>query len=94
MQTTWDKVVPPKEFTLKKVWNLFFNQVLVPGGVKPGSIQAEEMEKAYYAGFLECFSVMSDYSATLSEDDACELFEKIREEGMKYMVSLSNSRLN
>ena len=43
-------------------------------------IQRDEMRRAFFIGFTECFAVMNDLSENLSEDDAAKVLSKLNDE--------------
>lgn len=77
----YSDIFHPNTFTVAMVWKMYASIVL-PKDVS--RIQHDETRKAFYAGFLEGFKVMTDYAANLSEDDACLLFNRLMTEGTAF----------
>lgn len=73
----WPDVVKPADMSIGLLWKLFEGHVIP---VDASAIQRDEMKKAFFAGFTECFKVMNDYAVTLDESAAVKLFTKLSEE--------------
>lgn len=74
----YSKLIDANNFSIKITWEIFKHTVIPADAPR---IQVEEMEKAYYAGFTECFKVMTDYASGLPECKAARLFDAIMKEG-------------
>ncbi len=81
-EINWTDLVSSDKLTIETMWNLFV-KLIMPKDAP--DIQIREMKKAFYAGFIECFKIMSDVSTDLSESDAVLLFEKINKEAQTYI---------
>lgn len=78
---SYHEVFNPNTFTIDQIWSIYARFVLP----KPCSqVQHDEMKKAFYAGFLDCFKVMIDFSEGLSEEESCVLFERLSKEGANF----------
>lgn len=73
----YSKLLDPEKFSIDLVWQVFAKAILPPDASR---IQYVETKKAFYAGFLECFKVMTDYAGGLTESDACKLFNRLSAE--------------
>jgi hypothetical protein len=78
----YSDIFDSKTFKVHQVWDMYAVLVL-PKDVS--RVQYDETKKAFYAGFLECFKIMTDYASNLEEDDACQLFTRLNDEGMDFM---------
>ncbi len=74
----YSKLIDADQFSIRATWAVFRHTVIPKDAPR---IQVEEMEKAYYGGFTECFKVMTDYAAGLPERKAARLFDAIMKEG-------------
>lgn len=92
---SWTDLFKAKQLTIEKLWtltaNIFFAGKQIP------KIQHDKMRKAYYAGFAECFKVMSDFAGNLPEDQACDFFSQLSLEIDKFIdqeIKEAKSRMN
>lgn len=74
-----------KAFKVAHVWALYSTSI---HNEATSRVQYEETKKAFYAGFLDCFKVMSDYGERLSEDDACQLFTRLQIENEEFFEAM------
>jgi hypothetical protein len=81
-QISYADLFKPGEFRIEKLWILFSCAVL-PDDV--AAVQHDDMRKAFYAGFLECFKVMTDYASDLSEEDACKVLSSIADQVEEFL---------
>ncbi len=79
--TDYDQLFDPNTFTVETMWKMY-RMLILP--VDVSKVQHDETKKAFYAGFLECFKVMSDYAGNLEEDEACKLFDRLGKEGIDF----------
>lgn len=72
----------PKQIAVRKIWEVV--SALIFKGAQPSQVQHDEMRRAFYIGFTECFKVMNDVSEKLTEDQACDVLTRINEELRKF----------
>ena len=87
----YDEIFDPQTYTIAISWRMFAATVLPLGCSK---VQTDETKKAFYAGFLECFKVMVDYSSALEEDEASHLFTRLTEEGNDFFQEMVKQHNN
>jgi len=75
-------LVQSKDMSINLLWALFAQAVL-PLNASP--LQQDEMRKAFFAGFIECFKVVTDYATALPEDDAAELLSRLNTEATEFV---------
>lgn len=83
----WTDLMKPDALTIEFCWRIFASNVLVKQ-VTPDTVQYQEMKKAFFAGFLECFKIMNDLSTELTEDQACTILSKISDEANAFFDRL------
>lgn len=76
---TWCK---PEDFSIEIPWKVFEHFVIPKDAHR---IQREEMEKAFFGGWTECFKVMTDYAGELSEDEALQFLDRMRDENNSWV---------
>jgi hypothetical protein len=81
----WTDIVEPKELTIAYLWTLFAGHVIP---VTAPRFQREEMRKAFYAGFVECFKVINDVSVKLPEPQSYQLLERISNEANEFFEQM------
>jgi hypothetical protein len=77
----WQDYVKADDMSVAFLWLNFAGFVLPPNAPE---IQRDEMKKAFYAGFLECFKVMNDYATALPDDEATKLFARLSRESKDF----------
>jgi hypothetical protein len=75
------KLVIERGSVLEDSWKGFIKLVLPDA--KPGDIQYEEMRKAYYCGFYASFSLVTEISSEVPEDQAMHILSNIYENAEK-----------
>lgn len=72
----------PKDIAISKCWMVISNVMFKDIPAYPMSLeQRENLRKAFYVGFVECFKIVSDISTDLTEADACAVLSRISAEG-------------
>lgn len=79
--TTYPEIIKPADMSIALLWTAFAGYVL-PADASP--VQREEMKKAFFAGFTECFKVMNDYATELDEQAAVQLFTRLNNECIEF----------
>ena len=77
--------VKPADMSIAFLWTNFAGLVLP---AETPDLQREEMRKAFFAGFLECFHVVNDYATTLPEKDAVAVLSRLNDEGRAFFEKL------
>jgi hypothetical protein len=72
----------PEDISVGKIWEILL--ALLFKGLVPSQVQHDEMRRAFYMGFTECFKVMNDLSNKLTEDQACDVLTRINKELMAF----------
>lgn len=68
---------------IEQKWNKFAFMVISP---KAPEIQREEMKKAFYAGFIDCFSYLKHVIGnSKDEDESIENLQDIEKQTHKFM---------
>lgn len=76
----------PKDITIALLWTNFAGFVLPANA---SDVQREEMRKAFYAGFFECFSVHHDLVANIeSDEEGAQVLERLTNEAHAFYKSL------
>ncbi len=81
----YPEIFDPKTFKVEHMW-LMYARAVLPRHVS--QIQHDETRNAFYAGFLECFKMMSEFSSELEEDDACILFNRLSKEANEFFEEM------
>lgn len=83
-------VVAPDELSIAHLWTHYAAMVL-PVGVS--AAQREDMRRSFYAGFIECFRIVSDASAKLPEAQAAQVLSRLNDEGHAFFEQLKSKFL-
>lgn len=75
----------PADITIALIWTQFAGAVLP---VNASTVQREEMKKAFYAGFFECFSVHHDLVANIPDDEGIKVLERLFAEAKEFYKSI------
>lgn len=75
----------PEEITIALLWTNFAGFVL-PADAP--ALQREEMQKAFYAGFFECFSVHHDLAANLPDERTFAVLARLHKEASDFYEKL------
>lgn len=78
-------VMKPEDINIAHLWTVFAGAVLDAGAPQ---IQRDEMRKSFYAGFVECFKIMTDLSDVLSEDEACKVLDGLNKEARAFYETM------
>jgi hypothetical protein len=81
MNPVWPDIVKPEDMSIAYLWTNFAGYVLPP---EAPPVQREEMRKAFFAGFTECFKVMNDYATGLPEAQAVGLLDRLNAEALAF----------
>ena len=82
---SYTKLMKPEEISVDKIWTLFKIAVIPKDA---STLQVLEMKKSFFAGFIECFKVMSDVSTDLDEKDACGVLSRINLEAHEFFEQM------
>jgi hypothetical protein len=80
-QPNYFDVIKPEDLSIAHLWTHFAGVVL-PLGASDG--QRQDMRKAFYAGFIECFKIVNDASTKFEELHAAQILEKLSDEGHEF----------
>lgn len=73
--------IPPQvlkdNLSVANAWNAFAAAVLP---VNASQLQREEMRKAFFGGFSECFAIVQHVSEKLPEEEAAALLGRLNDE--------------
>lgn len=72
----------PGEISIKMCWAIFADAIFKD--VNPSMEQYEQSRRCFYAGFVECFKIMSDLSSTLTEEEAMKTLDRINAEAKEF----------
>ena len=75
-------VMKPEDINIAHLWTVFAGLVLSPGAP---TLQRQEMRRAFYAGFVECFKITVDLSTALPEADACRVLDGLSKEANAFV---------
>jgi len=78
-------VMKPQDINIAHCWLMYAAHVL-PAGAP--AIQRDETRKSFYAGFVECFKIMSDLTDTLPEDEVCKVLDRLDGEARDFYKKL------
>jgi hypothetical protein len=81
-QPSYLDLMKPEEISIKLCWGIFSEAIFK--GVNPGPEQYEQSRRCFYAGFVECFKIMSDLSSTLTEEQAMKTLDRISAEASEF----------
>jgi len=74
------------DFSVAMLWANFAGIVLPPDA---GPSQREDMRRAFYAGFVECFVVIGDLSKEFGVEEAAGALEKLDAEARGFFAEMS-----
>lgn len=74
--------------TVQSGWESYYNDLLKPMGVVPGTIQYKETRRAFYAG-SQHFFCMTMKAADLSEEAGEAILETLDEELQGFIAGIS-----
>lgn len=86
MSLKYTDVMKPDDINIVQLWTIFAGFVLHPGA--PAD-QREEMRRAFYAGFVECFKIFTDVSIALPEADAVRVLDRISKESHAFFGEMA-----
>lgn len=72
----------PEDIHIEKLW--FVISKAMYKGQEVTQLQHDEMRKAFYIGFTECFKIMADLSDRLSEDQAAAVLSRLSDEARAF----------
>lgn len=84
-QPAYTDVIEPSELSVAYLWTLFAGMVLP---VNASALQREEMRKAFYAGFVECFKLINDVAVKLPEPQSYRLLGRISGEANEFFEKM------
>lgn len=79
----YSRIFDPHQISIHSVW-LLFKAVHLKNGTYSES-QMEDLKVAFYAGFTECFKIVSDYAAGIEESEAMALLDRLCDEGSSWV---------
>jgi hypothetical protein len=77
-------LMKPEQITIETCWKVFAHAIF-KGQATVGRIQFEEMKKAFYGGFSECFKIINDVSEALPEEQAYQVLDRLTREGNAFV---------
>jgi hypothetical protein len=78
-------VMRPEDINIAHLWVIFAGAVL-PVGASQG--QREDMRRAFYAGFVECFKIFTDIASSLPEVHATQVLDGINREAKAFFEEM------
>lgn len=78
-------VMKPEDISIAKLWLVFAGAVLPANA---SELQRVEMRKAFYAGFVECFKIVTDLSDVLPEDQAVQVLDRLHKESAAFFEEM------
>ena len=69
------------KLSIEEQWKILASHIFQ---VKPSTIQYDETRKAYFCGFASAFSLMTNVSADLPEEEAMLYMDKLQREIWEY----------
>ncbi len=81
----WIQVVKPEDISIAYLWTIFAGAVM---SADAPAIQREEMRKAFFSGFLECFKIINDISTALPEAEAFKVLARLRDENNAFFEKM------
>ena len=81
-----DILKDPKDLSIELLWKIYHNNLFTGKTITPA--QFAEAKQAFFVGFTECFFVMTDFTVSLPEDQACEMLSRLNTEAAAYIDSL------
>lgn len=69
---------PASEITVAKCWEALTKLLYHDRSIS--QIQHDEMRRAFFIGFSECFAIMTDLSDELTEDEAAKVLDRLATE--------------
>jgi hypothetical protein len=73
--------------TLPDIWQSFNDKVV---HANASDIQRIEMRRAFHAGFICCWELLTDHVASLDKDEAIEFMNSRESEIMSYLSVMMN----
>jgi hypothetical protein len=73
--------------TLTENWQSF-NDKVIPANAS--DVQRTETRRAFHAGFIRCFELLTDHCASLDADDAFIFMDKLNIEVMTYLGDMTS----
>jgi hypothetical protein len=77
-----------KPTTLSQLWDEYSREVLT--GIDPGSIQYQEMQKAFYAGALRLLMFFYHDLSQRPEEEGVRILGMLTDEGGQFFEALAN----
>jgi hypothetical protein len=71
-------IVKPDQLSVELIWTTISR--LIFKGQEPSQVQHDEMRRAFYIGFTECFEIVSHLSEELEEDHASAVLTRLSNE--------------
>lgn len=69
---SYAQIFPDGEVKVETLWQLFARFHFCNREVS--TIAYQEVKKAFFIGFCECFRIMTDFAGDLPEERACQVF--------------------
>lgn len=73
------------DISIAQLWTLFSAHVI---SASAPAMQREEMRKAFYAGFCECFKFFTDVSQELPVEQAVGILDRVNKEAHEFFVRM------
>lgn len=78
--------------TIQSEWDKYYEAVLKPAGVVPGSVQFVETKRAFFAGSSSLYNILMGIVDTLSEEAAAAVLGGISEELRDFYAKVGRGR--
>jgi len=78
-------VMKPEDISIANLWTVFAGAVMDAGAPQ---MQRDEMRKSFYAGFVECFKIITDLSDVMTEAEAVKTLERLKNESHAFFETM------
>lgn len=85
MSLKYTDVMKPEDISIAFCWLNYSSFVLPP---TVSNVQREEMRKAFYAGFIECFKIMVDISDVCTVEQAGAALDRMSAEAKEFFDAM------
>lgn len=85
MTLKYTDVMKAEDINIAHLWTQFAG-IVIPADAP--AVQREEMRRAFYAGFVECFKITIDISTTLPEADAARVLDGLNKESRAFFEEM------
>lgn len=78
MSLNYTDVMKPEDIKVAEIWRVLAGMLFK--GKSISATQHDEMRRAFYMGFTECLSIVTDLAVNVSEKKACEIILQLAKE--------------